>query len=71
MIYVDEKLTNEEDFKNSYIEYIEMLIKMQNKNLSNKRSKYSTPVNTKPDIPQKLKLKSLLNNGAIKFNEVK
>ena len=27
---VDEKLTNEEDFKNSYIEYIDMLIKMQN-----------------------------------------
>ena len=61
---VDEKLTNEEDFKNSYIEYIDMLIKMQNKNLSNnKRSKYATPVNTKPNIPQKLKLKSLLNNG--------
>ena len=61
---VDEKLTNKEDFKNSYIEYIDMLIKMQNNNLSNKKkNKYTSQVTTKPNIPQKLKLKSLLNNG--------
>jgi len=61
---VDEKLTNEEDFKNSYIEYIDMLIKIQNNNLyNNKKVKYNTSVSTKLNIPQKLKLKNLLNNG--------
>jgi len=61
---VDEKLTNEDDFKNSYIEYIDMLIKIQNNNLyNNKKVKYNTSVSTKLNIPQKLKLKNLLNNG--------
>ena len=61
---VDEKLTNEEDFKNSYIEYIDMLIKIQNNNLSNnKKARYHNPISSKPNIPQKLKLKNLLNNG--------
>ncbi len=61
---IDKNLANEEDFKNSYIEYIDILIKVQNNNLSNKKkAKYHTISSAKPNIHQKLKLKSFLNNG--------
>ena len=51
---VDEKLTNEEDFKNSYIEYIDMLIKMQNKNLSARDISDASAKNTSVRFKQAL-----------------
>lgn len=56
-------LLNEEDFKSSYIKYINTLIDMQNENLStsHKRKKEKKVVSP-PSIPQKLKLKTLLQD---------
>ncbi|MDY3373225.1 MAG: hypothetical protein SOX50_08140 [Terrisporobacter othiniensis] len=60
---LSEDLLNEEDFKSSYIEYINTLIDMQNENLSTcrKRKKEKKKV-LPPNISQKLKLKNLLHN---------
>lgn len=54
-------LLNEEDFKSSYIEYINTLIDMQNENLATcrKRKKEKKKVSP-PNISQKVKLKNLL-----------
>ena len=56
-------LLNEEDFKSSYIEYINTLIKMQNENLAicRKRKKENKKI-LPPSISQKLKLKKLLED---------
>lgn len=56
-------LLNEEDFKSSYIEYINTLIDMQNENLATcrKRKKEKKKVSP-PNISQKVKLKNLLSD---------
>ena len=60
---LSEDLLNEEDFKSSYIEYINTLIDMQNENLSTcrKRKKEKKKV-LPPSISQKLKLKNILHD---------
>lgn len=59
---LDEEILCEEDFKTSYISYIETLIKMQNANLSNsKKKKYDSSMD-KPTITQKIKLRNLLDS---------
>lgn len=60
---LSEDLLNEEDFKSSYIEYINTLIDMQNENLATcrKRKKEKKKV-LPPSISQKLKLKNLLSD---------
>ena len=60
---LSEDLLNEEDFKSSYIEYINTLIKMQNENLAicRKRKKENQKI-LPPSISQKLKLKKLLED---------
>lgn len=60
---LSEDLLNEEDFKSSYIEYINTLIDMQNENLStcSKRKKEKKKV-LPPNISQNLKLKNLLHD---------
>jgi len=60
---LSEDLLNEEDFKSSYIEYINTLIDMQNENLATcrKRKKEKKKV-LPPNISQKLKLKNLLSD---------
>ena len=60
---ISEDLLNEEDFKLSYVEYINTLINMQNENLSvsNKRKKEKKKV-IPPSISLKLKLKNLLQD---------
>lgn len=56
-------LLNEEDFKSSYVEYINTLINMQNENLAicRKRKKENKKI-LPPSISQKLKLKNLLED---------
>ena len=56
-------LLNEEDFKSSYVEYINTLINMQNENLAicRKRKKENQKI-LPPSISQKLKLKKLLED---------
>lgn len=58
---LSEDLLKEEDFKSSYIEYINTLIDMQNENLATcrKRKKEKKKVSP-PNISQKVKLKNLL-----------
>lgn len=58
---LSEDLLNEEDFKSSYIEYINTLIDMQNENLATcrKRKKEKKKV-LPPSISQKVKLKNLI-----------
>ena len=60
---ISKDLLNEEDFKSSYIEYINTLINIQNENLStsNKRKKEKKKV-IPPSISQKLKLQNLLQD---------
>ena len=57
---LDEKYTNEEEFKDSYINYINTLINIQNDSLS-KNKKLQTH-NLLSSISQKIKLKNLLNS---------
>ena len=56
-------LLNEEDFKSSYIEYINTLINIQNENLSTcKKRKKENKKTPTTNISQKIKLKNLLHN---------
>lgn len=57
---LDEKYTSEEEFKDSYINYINTLINIQNDSLSKNR-KLQTH-NLLSSISQKIKLKNLLNS---------
>ena len=52
-------LTND-TFKESYIDYIQTLINIQNENLHNSKKKRDKKLNNKPSIPQKLNLQKLL-----------
>ncbi|EQF23908.1 hypothetical protein QEW_3231 [Clostridioides difficile CD160] len=58
---LDEKIVKEYDFKLSYIDYIETLIKIQNENLSNSRKKFTKSVECF-NISQVIQLKNLLND---------
>ena len=60
---LDEKYTHELDFKNSYINYINTLIDIQNDSLSKNKKKKYQPNNVKPNISEKIKLKSLLKSS--------
>ncbi|MGL5346443.1 MAG: hypothetical protein ACRDA3_03775 [Peptostreptococcaceae bacterium] len=57
---LDENTLSTQDFKQSYIDYIETLINIQNENLSNGKKKKNKIVPEKPTVPQKIKLKNLL-----------
>lgn len=57
---LDEETLAQQDFKSSYIEYIQTLIKMQNDNLSNSKKKKNKIIPEKPTITQKIQLKNLL-----------
>ncbi len=60
---LDEKYILEPEFKDSYIDYINTLITIQNDNISKgKKKKYQSEPKTKPNIPQKIKLKNLLES---------
>jgi hypothetical protein len=59
---LDENLLLEQDFKLSYINYIDTLIKIQNSNLSNSKKKKSDTTNNKPTISQKIQLRNLLDS---------
>lgn len=60
---LDEKFTHESDFRDSYISYINTLINIQNDNLSKSKKKKYQPTDVKPNIPQKIKLKNLLESS--------
>ncbi|MGL5313121.1 MAG: hypothetical protein ACRC92_07730 [Peptostreptococcaceae bacterium] len=57
---LDEKTLSTQDFKESYIDYIETLINIQNENLVNSKKRKHKATPDKPTVPQKLKLKNLL-----------
>lgn len=57
---LDEKTLCTQDFKQSYIDYIETLINIQNENLVNSKKRKHKVTPDKPTVPQKLKLKNLL-----------
>ena len=60
---LSEDLLNEEDFKSSYIEYINTLIDMQNENLAASRKRKKEKKNIiPPSISQKVKLKNILQD---------
>lgn len=59
---LDEKYTNEEEFKDSYINYINTLINIQNDSLSKNKNKKLQNHNLLSSISQKIKLKNLLNS---------
>ncbi len=58
--FISESLLNEYEFKNSYIEYIETLIKHQNELIKNSKKKKNIKTTIKPTITQQLQLKNLL-----------
>ena len=65
--YINELLSDdllqEEDFKSSYIDYINTLIHIQNENLASSRKRKKEKNNVPPaNISQKIKLKNLLQN---------
>lgn len=57
---LDKNIINELDFKNSYIKYIETLIKNQNENISNFKKNKNIKPDIKSSITQQIKLKNLL-----------
>lgn len=60
---LSEDLLKEEDFKSSYIEYINTLIDMQNENLATCRKRKKEKKKVSPsNISQKVKLKNLLSD---------
>lgn len=59
---LDEKTLAEQDFKSSYIDYIQTLIHMQNETLANSKKKKNKTIPDKPTITQKIQLKNLLSS---------
>ena len=60
---LSEDLLHEEDFKSSYIEYINTLINIQNENLATSRKrKKEKKIVSPPNISQKVKLKKILQD---------
>ena len=60
---LDENILSENEFKESYTYYIAKLIDIQNENLSTSKNKRFKSTPEKPSIPQRLKLKSLLESS--------
>lgn len=61
---ISEDLLNEENFKSSYIEYINTLINIQNENLETCRKRKKEKIKAlPPSISQKLQLKDILKNN--------
>lgn len=58
--FLDANTLTQQDFKLSYIDYIQTLIHMQNEDLSNGKKKKNKTIPEKPSIPQKIQLKNLL-----------
>ena len=60
---LSEDLLQEEDFKSSYIDYINKLIHIQNENLATSRKRKKEKIKKMPpNVSQKLKLKNLLQD---------
>ena len=60
---LSEDLLQEEDFKSSYIDYINTLIHIQNENLATSRKRKKEKIKKMPpNVSQKLKLKNLLQD---------
>ncbi|CEK31349.1 hypothetical protein JGS6364_18641 [[Clostridium] sordellii] len=57
---IDETTLKDTDFKDSYIKYIDKLIKTQNENLKKTNRKNFVQNNSKPTISQRIELKNLL-----------
>ncbi len=60
---IDDGILEHEGFKDSYINYIQALITMQNGGAQNPKSKKRKATPEKPSIPQKIQLKNLLDNS--------
>lgn len=60
---LDENILSENEFKESYTYYIAKLIDIQNQNLSTSKNKRFKSTPEKTSIPQRLKLKSLLESS--------
>lgn len=75
-ILADEEITSiinksfltEEDFKNSYTNYIQTLIEDQNETINNSKRKKFKKTILKPSISQQLHLKKLLNETGFELN---
>lgn len=65
---LDEQTLNEQDFKLSYISYIETLINIQNENLSNSKKRKNKYIPEKPSVTQRLQLKNLLSSTGYILN---
>lgn len=65
---LDEDILSKNEFKESYTSYIAKLIDIQNENLSSSKKKRFKPTLQKPTIPQRLKLKSLLDSSGYKLS---
>lgn len=59
---LDQETLNGQDFKESYISYIETLINIQNENLHNIKKRKNKVEIEKPPISQKIKLRNLLSS---------
>lgn len=61
---LSEDLLKEENFKSSYIEYINTLINIQNENLAASRKRKKEKIKAlPPSVSQKIKLRDLLKNN--------
>lgn len=65
---LDEQTLSEQDFKLSYINYIETLISMQNENLANSKKRKNKLIPEKPSVTQRLQLKNLLSSTGFTLN---
>ncbi len=65
---LDEDILSKNEFKESYTSYIAKLIDIQNENLSSNKKKRFKTTPEKPSIPQRLKLKSLLDSSGYKLS---
>ena len=60
---LDENILSKNEFKESYTSYIAKLIDIQNENLSSNKKKRFKATPEKPSIPQRIKLKNLLDSS--------
>ncbi|WP_296645332.1 hypothetical protein [Romboutsia sp. 13368] len=60
---LNEDILSENEFKESYTSYIAKLIDIQNENLSESKKKRFKTTPEKPSIPQRIKLKNLLDSS--------
>ncbi len=65
---IDTVSSDDLDFKNSYIRYIDTLINIQNDTLYPYKKGKKKSIPEKPSIPQKLTLKNLLNSSDYTLN---